>query len=146
MKRLRLYGLAALIALSPLAALHPVRVDGHSMEPALRDGQIVWALRAWCAGPPRRGQMWVVDAPGGAAIKRLVGLPGESLRERGGDLWVGDARLSEPYVSRVDSTDGGPWLCREGYLFLGDNRPRSEDGRAWGPLSRAALQGRVLGQ
>lgn len=144
MKRLWPYGLGLLIALSPLVAIHPVRVSGHSMEPSYHDGQIVWTLRAWCAGAPTRGQVWIVDGPNGPVIKRLLGLPGEMLSEKGGDLWVGGARLSEPYVARVDARDGGPWPCADGYLFIGDNRPHSEDGRAWGPLPRTALEGRVV--
>jgi len=145
-KRLWPYGLGLLLALSPLAAVHPVRIEGRSREPGLRDGQFAWALRAWCAGTPERGQVWVVEGPDGPAVKRLLGLPGETLRERGGDLWIGDARLREPYVAHVDATDGGPWACGSGYLFLGDNRPRSEDGRAWGPLPRTALESRLLGR
>ena len=144
MKRLRLYGLALLIALSPLAVIHPVRVRGRSMEPGLRDGQLVWALRAWCAGAPARGQVWVVEGTEGPAIKRLLGLPGETLSEKNGDLWINGARLEEPYVAHVDA-DGGPWPCSSGYLLLGDNRPNSRDGRAWGPLPRAAFDGRVIG-
>ena len=145
MKRLWPYGLALAIALSPLMVLHPVKVEGHSMEPGLRDGQLVLALRPWCAGAPARGQVWIVEGPDGSAIKRVIGLPGETVAEQGGDLWIGGARLSEPYVAQVDASDGGPWPCGGGYLVLGDNRPRSEDGRAWGPLSRGALRGRVLG-
>lgn len=144
MKRITLFGCAVLIALSPLAVIHPVTVEGHSMEPGLHNGQLVLALWPWCAGSPRRGQVWIVEGPEGPAIKRLIGLPGETVSERGGDLWIGGARLAEPYVARVDATDGGPWSCGSGYLFLGDNRPDSEDGRAWGPLNRAALQSRVV--
>ena len=144
MKRLWPYGLALVIALSPLGAIHPVKVEGHSMEPGLRDGQLVWVLRPWCAGAPRRGQVWVVKGPDGPAIKRVIGLPGETVSEKGGDLWIGGRRLREPYVAQVDATDGGPWPANGGYLFMGDNRPRSEDGRAWGPLPASAMRGRVL--
>ena len=144
MKRLWPYGLALLLALSPLAVLHPVRVEGHSMEPGLHDEQLVWTLRNWCAGPPRRGQVWIVQSPDGPAVKRIIGMPGETVSEKGGDIWIRGARLSEPYVARVDASDGGPWPCGTGYLVLGDNRPHSEDGRTWGPLGRDALQGRVV--
>ncbi len=144
MTRLWLYGLALLLALSPLAAIHPVKVEGRSMEPTFHDGQLVWALWPWCAGAPARGQVWIVEGPEGTAVKRIIGLPGERVSERGGDLWIGGARLSEPYVAQVDATDGGPWRCGDGYLFLGDNRPLSEDGRAWGPLERRMLKGRVV--
>lgn len=144
MKRLWPYAAAVLLVAAPLAVVHPVQVRGRSMEPTYRDGQLVWTLQSWCAGAPRRGQVWVVEGPDGPVIKRLLGLPGETVQETGGDLWVGGLRLKEPYVARVDARDGGPWPCGSGYLFLGDNRPLSEDGRAWGPLPRAALQGRVV--
>lgn len=146
MKRIALYGLALLVALSPLTVIHPVTVEGHSMEPGLQNGQLVFALWPWCSGTPKRGQVWIVQGPEGSAIKRLIGLPGETVTEQGGDLWIGGARLKEPYVTQVDASDGGPWPCGTGYLFLGDNRPHSEDGRAWGPLERDALNGRVLFQ
>lgn len=144
MKRLTIYGAALGIALSPLAVLHPVRVAGHSMEPGLRDGQLAWALWPWCAGAPTRGQIWIVNGPDGSAVKRIVGLPHETVSEKNGDLWIGDARMAEPYVAQVDASDSGPWRCGEGYLVIGDNRPRSEDGRAWGPLPLSALRGRVV--
>ncbi len=146
MKQVARYGLALLVALSPLTVIHPVTVEGRSMEPGLQSGQLVAALWPWCAGAPKRGQVWIVQGPNGPAIKRLIGLPGETITEQGGDLWIGGARLKEPYVARVDASDGGPWPCGQGYLFLGDNRPHSEDGRAWGPLSRSALRSRVLFQ
>ena len=144
MKHLWPSGLALLIALSPLAGIHPVKVEGHSMEPGLHDGELIWALRSWCAGSPRRGQVWIVESPDGAVVKRIIGMPGETVSEKGGDIWIGGARLSEHYVARVDGSDGGPWSCGSGYLVLGDNRPQSEDGRAWGPLGRQALKGRVV--
>jgi len=144
MKPLRAYGLALLIALSPLAAIHPVKIEGQSMEPAFHDGQLAWALWPWCVGAPARGQVWIVEGPDGPAIKRVIGLPGETVSEKSGDLWIGGARLDEPYVVHVDATDGGPWSCNEGYLVLGDNRPRSVDGRAWGPLRGEAMRGRVV--
>ena len=145
MKRLWPYGLGLLIALSPLAVIHPEKVRGHSMEPAFSDGQMVLARWPWCSGKPARGEVWIVDGPNGPAIKRVIGLPGETVSEKNGDLWINGARLDEPYVAHVDATDGGPWPCGGGYLVLGDNRPRSEDGRAWGPLLLSALRGRVLG-
>src|SRR5664279_269757 len=45
---------ALALALSPLLVVHPVRVSGHSMEPALAEGDLRWALRAWASSAPRR--------------------------------------------------------------------------------------------
>lgn len=135
---------ALALALSPLAAIHPVRVSGRSMEPALHDGDLVWALRSWCGGLPRRGQVWVVEGPEGASVKRVVGLPTDRLEAKDGDLFLNGHRLGEPYVERADALSGA-WECGGGYLVLGDNRPESHDGRAWGPLPRSALRARVVG-
>lgn len=136
---------AVALALAPLAVVHPVRVEGRSMEPALKDGQLAWVLRAWAAGAPTRGQVWLVAAPEGPALKRVVGLPGEVLAQVDGELWSPARRLEEPYVSASDRGGGGPWRCGPGqYLVLGDNRPDSRDGRVWGPLPAAAFEGRVL--
>lgn len=136
---------ALALALSPLSVIHPVRVRGRSMEPALRDGELRFALRAWIAGAPRRGQVWVVEGPEGASVKRVVGLPGERLDQVRGDLRLRGRPLEEPYVAFTERADGGPWACGEGFLVLGDNRPASRDGRAWGPLPRRAFQDRLLG-
>lgn len=137
---------AVALALLPLAVVHPARVQGRSMAPALRDGQLVWVLRAWAAGTPRRGQVWRVAAPEGPSVKRVVGLPGEVLAQVDGEIWFPERRLEEPYASTLERGGGGPWRCGpDQYLLLGDNRPDSRDGRVWGPLNRAALLGRVLG-
>ena len=139
------YAAALALALLPLAVVHPVQVKGRSMEPAFRNGDRAWALRAWAAGAPRRGQVWLVEGPEGPVLKRVVGLPGERLEQRRGDLWLQDRLLDEPYVRTTERGDGGPWDTGAGYLVLGDNRPESRDGRAWGSVARKALRSRVLG-
>ena len=145
MKRLVPFAAAAALALSPLAFVHPFHVHGRSMEPTLQDGELCWALWAWCAGAPTRGQVWVVAGPQGGAVKRVVGLPGEHLEEKEGQLWIAGRVLPEPYVLQGDRENAGPWDCGTGYFLAGDHRPQSQDSRTWGPLPRAALQGRVLG-
>lgn len=135
---------ALLLALSPLLVVHPVRVSGHSMEPALQDGNLRWALRPWASHAPRRGEVWVVDGPSGPSVKRVVGLPGEVATWRGPDLFIDGQRLDEPWVVHPERNGEGQQRCDSGYLVLGDNRPQSQDGRAWGPLGREAMGGRVL--
>lgn len=144
MTRLRLMAAALALALTPLAVLHPVRIEGRSMEPRLKPGAICLALRPWCAGTPAAGQIWLVRTPGGAAVKRLVGVPGDRVELRAGDLWVNGRPVAEPYVDRPERETAGPWTTGPGYFLLGDNRPESHDSRAWGVLSPEALQGRIL--
>lgn len=137
--------LAALaLALSPLAVVHPVRVAGQSMEPSLRSGDLRWVLRAWACTAPRRGEVWVVAGPDGEAVKRVLGLPGETVAWNGPDLQVDGRPLDEPWVVLPERGGAGSRACGDGYLVLGDNRSASRDGRDWGALPPAALRGRVL--
>jgi len=135
---------ALALAMAPLAFLHPVRISGRSMEPGLRPGAVCLAMRPWCAGAPAAGQIWLVRTPAGIAVKRLVGVPGDRVELRDGDLWINGRRVEEPYVDRPELESAGPWALGPGYFLLGDNRPESHDSRAWGALSAGALEGRIL--
>jgi signal peptidase I len=135
---------ALALALSPLMVIHPVHVSGISMEPALRDGELVWALWARYGGQPSRGELWLVEAPEGMSVKRAVGLPGEHIQAKDGEIFINGSRLNEPYIRSSDHYSGA-WACGNGYLMLGDNRSQSHDGRAWGPLPKSALKSRVMG-
>lgn len=136
---------AVALALSPLTVVHPVRVAGHSMEPLLRDRSVHIGLRAWCAGKPRAGEIWLIDGPDGPVVKRVIGLPGDRLEQRQGELVLNGARLSEPYLTQFDLGDMGLWEAGDGYLLVGDNRRESLDSRMWGPLPRAAFRARLVG-
>ena len=135
---------ALVLALSPLLVIHPVHISGRSMEPALPDSKLVWALWSWCAGTPKRGELWLVKGPEGISVKRVIGLPTEFVESRNGEIFINGSWLSEPYVERSDRFTGA-WACRDGYLMLGDNRPQSHDSRAWGPLPKSSLKSRVVG-
>lgn len=135
---------ALALALSPLTMIHPVLISGRSMEPAFHDGELVWALWSWCAGTPRRGQLWLVEGPEGMSVKRAVGLPTEHIEAKDGEIFINGTRINESYVRYSDHLSGA-WNSGDGYLMLGDNRPQSHDGRAWGPLPKSALKSKVVG-
>lgn len=135
---------ALLLALAPLLVLRPVIVSGPSMEPAFREGELRWALRAWAAGAPKRGEVWVVTGPSGTSLKRVVGLPGETVVLKGPRLLVDARPLEEPWIRFPELEDQGPWTCGNGYLLLGDHRTVSVDGRRWGPLPRSAFLARLF--
>jgi len=137
--------LALASALAPFGVVHPVRVQGRSMEPTLRDGQIRWVLRSWLSGGPDRGEVWLVESTDGRSLKRVRALPGERLELRDGEFFRSAKRLEEPYVQILEMGSAGPWEAGGGYLVLGDNRQESRDSRAWGPLPRNAFRGRILG-
>jgi signal peptidase I len=136
----------------PLSRLLPriLRIQGISMAPALRPGQVVLALPTrW---PPRRGEVVLAHMPGANGtlwVKRVVGLPGEHVRLDGEGTHVDGALLTERGVLAwglqapdfpVQEWALGPGEC----LLLGDNRADSVDSRRHGPVPRTALAGRVL--
>ena len=89
----------------------------------------------------------IVCGSSGIFLKRIVGLPGEIVRERRGQIFVEGLKLSEPYVEpdRRDQMTG-TWHVPLGmYFVLGDNRVLSCDSREWGSVSRRGLIGKVVG-
>lgn len=122
-------------------------VRGDSMAPALRDGDIVYAIpRRLLRRPLRRGDIVVARNPMGTPdiiIKRIAGLPGDWI-ECGAD----GAVVVNPDWPRSDGAGGAAasvtWWCDGDEFFLiGDNRAKSVDSRKYGPLSERAIIGRV---
>ena len=127
-----------------------VEVQGRSMETTLSDGdryvvnRLVYQWRA-----PQRGELVVVDdhIDGSLAVKRIVGMPGETFSIVGGRVWINGQPLDEPYLERgawtASQTYGRKALTipPEHYLVLGDNRANSIDGRTYGPLGRKSILG-----
>ncbi len=80
-------------------------------------------------------------------VKRVVGLPGESVRASGGVVFVDDHALTEPYVSPdcQGTTDFGPTTVPAGDVFvMGDNRCDSLDSRSCGPIGECTVVGRAF--
>jgi signal peptidase I len=100
----------------------------------------------------RRGQVIVLhDALAHEAdplIKRLIGLPGDTLEIRDGDVWLNDEILDEPYVNGLQTDCAqycGPLtLGPEEYYVMGDNRPVSRDSRYFGPIVADQIVGHVF--
>ena len=114
------------------------------MAPTLADGQVVLVLWPWCSGSPDLGEVWVLNSPEGAVIKRVLALPGQELEQSNGYLLRSGRPVDEPYVYYRDVKNDGPWSAGNGYLLLGDNRPASRDSRLWGPMQKDMIGGRIL--
>jgi signal peptidase I len=124
------------------ARLEPVLVRGGSMRPTLEPGQRLAV--APLVRPPARGDLVVVRSRSQEVVKRLVGLPGERVRLRGGRLEVDGEVVPEPYLA--GGSGAGELDLRLGpaeYLVLGDHRAASTDGRDFGPIGADALVARV---
>ena len=150
----------------------PFRIPSASMEPTLHCARPASSCEAMFSdrvlacelcyrfSTPKRGQIVVFHAPAIAAqrcetagiyVKRLIGLPDETIREDAqARIWVDGRLLDEPYVTAAARAgDGGfrdrTWHVPPGrYFMMGDNRGGSCDSRAWGAVPRSALIGPVV--
>lgn len=125
-----------------------VRVDGFSMVPTLQDGEYVLVNRlAFRGGLPDRGDIIVFASPQTPdldLIKRVIGLPGDTVRISGGAVQVNGQVLEEPYIAAAPIYNG-EWNVPEGNLFvLGDNRNDSSDSHAWGLLPMENVIGKAI--
>jgi signal peptidase I len=127
----------------------PAVVAGDSMRPTLRPGDRLLVDRFTLRlRPPRRGELVVALPklrPELWIVKRVVGLPGESVELRGDLLSINGHPLAEPYLANGAAQIGRfSWqLGRSEYLLLGDNRAESDDSRLYGPFPRCRLRGPV---
>ena len=134
-------------------------ISGRSMQPTLLDGDKVWVNKLAydiripftdiflaSRADPRRGDIIIIDskAAGKRLVKRIVGLPGEVVAVRSGIVYVNDVPLEEPFPHDVTPYDMDPiTLGPLSYFVLGDNRGNSNDSRAFGPVRREDILGRV---
>ena len=126
------------------------RVAGHSMEPYLLEDDMVLVSRRFAGGVPKRGDVVAFREPesGGLSMKRICGLPNERIAMLDGAVYVNGEPLPESYVSRApsrpNSGDRDEWVTSDDeFVLLGDNRGDSRDSRAFGPVARDAIAGRV---
>ncbi len=117
--------LAALFFVAIRAMVHNFEVKGSSMEPSLHNGQFIIVSKvAYWFGSPQRGDIVVFDKPtlNHGIIHRIIGLPGELIEVKKGELYVNGAKLEEPYI-KGDSVSASPRKVPDGsYFIVGDNR------------------------
>ena len=149
--------LAALVALflvfgvvRPFVA-EPFAITTGSMDPTLRAGDSALATKfAYRLAGPERGDVVLFEAPGGApTIKRVVGLPGDTVAVRDGVLFVNGEKTVEGYVdyALTDATFFGPTDVPEGHVYvMGDNRTQygSEDSRMFGVVATDEIVGEAF--
>jgi signal peptidase I len=125
-----------------------VRVDGFSMNPSLDNGEYILVNKlAYRFGKPERGDIIVFeypDDPSQDLIKRVIGLPGETITVQDGKVSVNGILLEEPYIAAAPFYNG-TWVVNEGQLFvLGDNRNESKDSHEWGMLPMQNVIGKAV--
>lgn len=125
-----------------------IRVEGGSMEPSLHDGEFVVINRlAYRWNDPQRGEIIVFRFPLDPErrfIKRIIGLPGDTVTVSEGQVLVNNLPVQEPYVSAPPRYDG-TWTVEDGHVFvLGDNRNNSSDSQNWGSLRTDEIIGKAI--
>ena len=133
-----------------------VRVDGNSIYPTLNNGEFMYVSKLeygtsffgipftgigtyfTVGGEPERFDVVVCNYPNRLGkhgerlkfVKRVVGLPGDTVAIRDGFLYVDDVKYDEPFLAEYIAEDFGPYTVPEGHYFvMGDNRDASHDSR-----------------
>ncbi len=125
-----------------------IRVDGESMVPALVSGEYVIVNRlSYRLGSPQRGDIIVFHFPRDPKeeyIKRVIGLPGDEVEVRGGQVYINGQPLNETYL-KVKTDYIGSWRIPADQLFvLGDNRNNSSDSHDWGTVPMDYVVGKAI--
>ncbi|HEY1408563.1 MAG TPA: signal peptidase I [Promineifilum sp.] len=123
------------------------RIDGNSMNPTLFNGEyLIISNFAYQLDEPQRGDIIVFRHPSSDLnlIKRVIGLPGDTIEVQNGEVRVNGQLISEPYI-QASPTYNSSWVVPEGQFFvLGDNRNNSSDSHAWGYLPEDHILGKAL--
>jgi signal peptidase I len=129
----------------------PVQVEGTSMMPRLTNHERIFINKfIYRFRPIQRGDIVVFRFPldpSKSYIKRVVGLPGETVSIRDGHAYIDGRVLNEPYVppSFFDHQNYQPVkLSNDDFYVLGDHRDASNDSREWGPVTRDLIYGKAV--
>jgi signal peptidase I len=143
------------------------RIEGSSMEPNFHDGQFLFINRfaycpglhldmapvdlkwskTWCFWQPQRGDVIIFRYPRDPTkdyIKRVIGLPGDKVEVKSGQVYINDEALPEPFGPNPGSYSAPPITVPPDQVYvMGDNRNNSSDSHMWGPLPENYIVGRA---
>ncbi len=144
-----------------LFVAQPNEVKGSSMYPNFVDKEYLLTEKiSYRFGTPQRGDVVIFKAPAGEPcavdgceyIKRVIGIPGDKVMVKEGDVYLNGERLDQSFLPEMVYSSSGDF-CAEGeevvvpensYLCFGDNRPNSRDGREFGPIGKDLLIGKAF--
>lgn len=150
------YAIVAAIIIIPIRTFvaQPFIVSGNSMYPTYHNGEylIVNELVKYF-GDYARGDVVILRYPNDPSkyfIKRVIGLPNETVTIRNGVVSITSPSrttplvLQEPYVKNVKLDNSSRTLDNDEFFVMGDNRAQSSDSRIWGPVPRRLMNGEAL--
>ncbi|MBK6725558.1 MAG: signal peptidase I [Acidobacteria bacterium] len=138
--------------------VQPVVVEGTSMLPQLHDGErllvnklVYYKIQNFSWGHIERGDIvvfWFPNDPDKSYVKRVIGLPGETVELRGGRVFVDGKELNEEYLDKEYTQSMPPPLSKKvdehHYFVMGDNRDNSSDSRYWGLVPEKYIYGKAF--
>lgn len=139
-----------------LFIMQPNQVKGASMDPTFATGDYIFTSKiTYKIRNYHRGEVVVFRSPSNPDIeyiKRIIGLPGDTVMIKNEEVYVNGVLLNEPYIAAKTnvweggySKDGEATTVPQGMLFvMGDNRPRSSDSREFGPITQESVIGLVF--
>lgn len=135
--------LGAAIITFKMTGLRFCTVDGHSMDNTLFDGE---QLILNPSAKPGFSDIIVFDYGGTYLIKRVIGMPGDTVTVVKGTLYVNNIKYEEPYltpelVSVFDDSSFVVTVGKDEYFVMGDNRDNSRDGRSFGCIPKESIIG-----
>ncbi len=152
---LRYAAVAALIII-PIRTFvaQPFVVSGNSMFPTFHNGEyLIVDETTKYAGEYHRGDIVILRYPNDPSkyfIKRVIGLPGETVTIVNGTVAITSSTrttplvLAEPYVKNAKFDSSTRTLSDSEFFVMGDNRAQSSDSRVWGPVPKALMDGKAL--
>lgn len=146
----------AILVMIYLFVMSPQEINGASMEPNFHNGEYILTNKVtYKLKNPQRGDVVIFKSPKNKDIdyiKRIIGLPGDTVELRNNAFFVNEQLVEEPYIPEGTFLYGGSYLQEndliivpEGmYFVVGDNRPHSSDSREFGPIPKEDFIGQAF--